>query len=392
MSKSALFSLGALTGLAVAAGYRSLSSTRESNSDTRSHSKKKRSGVIAAIGNTPLIELKTLSKKTGCRILAKCEFLNPGGSVKDRAALWMIEEAEERGFLDPEKGGTIYEGTGGNTGVALSMIAAAKGYKATMALPKSIAREKKDAMRTFGATVIETPAVGFDSQQHYYHEARIRAENDTGPSFWANQFDNLANMRSHFEGTAPEIWQQAKSQFGLTVDGFVCSAGTGGTLSGCAKFFKEVNSSIQCFLIDPPGSALYDYIHNKSKPEDISAQDILGRKTRFIKRSKGDSIAEGIGIGRLTGNFTENQNLIDGSFQGDDKLALKMAYYLKETEGVYVGPSAALNVAGAVMLAEKMGPGHTIVTILCDGGARYSSKIYNREWLEEKGLADVLEI
>ena len=312
--------------------------------------------------------------------------------MKDRAALWMIEEAEERGLLDPEKGGTIYEGTGGNTGVALSMIAAAKGYRATMALPKSIAREKKDAMRTFGATVIETPAVGFESQEHYYHQARIQAENDPGPSFWANQFDNLANMRSHFEGTAPEIWRQAKSQYGLTVDGFVCSAGTGGTLSGCAKFFKEANSSIQCFLIDPPGSALFDYISNKSKPEEIDAKDILGRKTRFIERSKGDSIAEGIGIGRLTGNFTENQNLIDGAFQGDDELAVKMAYYLKENEGVFVGPSAALNVVGAVKLAEKMGPGHTIVTILCDGGARYSSKIYNREWLKEKGLAEVLDV
>eukprot|EP00949_MAST-11_sp_MAST-11-sp1_P004875 g4875.t1 len=354
--------------------------------DGRTRDEESREGVLAAIGNTPLIELRTLSETTGCRILAKCEHLNPGGSVKDRAALWMIEDAEKKGLLSREMGGTIYEGTGGNTGVGLALVAAAKGYKAVMALPAAIAEEKKDAMRTFGASVLETPDVPFTSEEHYFHRARIESEKDPGPAFWANQFDNLGNMRSHLESTAPEMWDQAKSKFGVQIDAFICAAGTGGTISGCAQYFKQKNEETKIFLIDPCGSALFDYVEEGRKVEDIPVEDVQGIPTRFIPRSKGSSIAEGIGIGRLTANFLHSQHLVDGALQGNDDDAVKMAYYLKSKEGVYVGPSAALNVVGAVKLARRLGPGHTIATILCDGGARYKSKIYTPSWLEERGI------
>jgi cysteine synthase A len=341
-----------------------------------------RPGVLSAIGNTPLVELPRLSEATGCRILAKCEFLNPGGSIKDRAALFMVEEAERQGLLG--EGSTIYEGTGGNTGVGLAMVAAAKGYGAVMAMPGSIAKEKVEAMETYGAKTILTPSVPFTSMEHYFHRARDAARADP-KGFWCNQFDNLANLKSHYLGTAPELWLQTQRQTGTKVDGFVCSCGTGGTLAGIAMFLKEQDPGIQCYLVDPHGSALFDYVKHKGR--HFTETIVAGKVVKFIKRDGGSSMTEGIGIGRVTANFEQGAlPRLDGQFKASDKEAIEMAYWLKENEGVYVGPSAALNVVGAVKLAKKMGPGHTIVTVLCDGGGRYKSKLYTQSWLKEKGF------
>ena len=339
----------------------------------------KRPGVLAAVGNTPLIELRSLSAATGCRILAKCEHLNPGGSVKDRAALWMIEDAERKGALRP--GGTVCEGTGGNTGVGLALVAAAKGYAAVMAMPATIAQEKINAMRVLGARVVLCPGVPFTDARHYFHRAAaIAAETDN--AIFTNQFDNLANMRCHLEGTAPEIWRQS----GGKVDGFVCAAGTGGTIAGCSAFLKSANPACACYVIDPPGSALFDFVTRRLKGEDTRAKEAtpVGVPTTFIPRSEGNSVTEGIGIGRVTANFSNAR--LDGALSGTDREAIEMAYHLIEHDGVFVGPSAALNAVGAVKLARKLGPGHTVVTVLCDGGARYRSKMYTASWLAERGL------
>lgn len=338
----------------------------------------KRRGVLAAVGNTPLIELSTLSTLTGCTILAKCEHLNPGGSIKDRAALFMIEEGERQGLI--VKGTTIYEGTGGNTGVGLAMVASAKGYGAVMAMPASIAKEKIDAMKMFGAEVILTPPAKFTDPQHYFHRAREAAKlNPLG--FWCNQFDNLENYKSHYYGTAPEMWKQSN----MAIDGFVCACGTGGTLAGISKYLKEKRSSIQCYLADPKGSALFDYIQKGEKAE-YHEELVGGTMVKFIERDGGSSITEGIGIGRVTKNFSQSEKLIDGALKISDKDAIEMAYYLKENEGVFIGPSAALNVVAAVKLAQKLGKGKTVVTVLCDGGGRYESKIFTKQWLDEKGF------
>lgn len=340
--------------------------------------KARRPGVLSAIGNTPLIELRSLSAATGCRVLAKCEHLNPGGSVKDRAALWMIEAAEESGAIRPSDGDNVVvcEGTGGNTGVGLALVCAAKGYRSIMAMPASIAREKIEAMQTFGAEILPCPSVPFTDNRHYYHTARRAAEAHPGGVF-LNQFENEANFRSHLEGTAPEIWAQA----GGRVDGFVCAAGTGGTISGVSQFLKAVNPSVAVFLIDPPGSGLRDFVRGAPAREE----KVEGDRVRFIQRSPGSSVTEGIGIGRVTANFA--RAVVDGAFEGSDEEALQMGYHLKEADGVYVGPSAALNAVGAVKLARKLGPGHTIVTVLCDSGTRYKSKMYNKDWLQAKGFA-----
>ena len=347
-----------------------------------------RPGVLAAVGNTPLIELKLLSQKTGCTILAKCEHLNPGGSIKDRAALFMIERGERERTLQP--GSTIYEGTGGNTGVGLALVAAAKGYKAVMAMPASIAQEKIDAMKTFGAQVILTPSVPFTSAAHYFHRARDAAAADP-LGFWCNQFDNQENYQSHYKGTAPEIWTQSHQR----VTGFICACGTGGTLAGITGYLKERDASIKCYLADPHGSALFDYIqdvqlHPALSPTETNAgyeqQQVGGELVTFIPRDEGSSVTEGIGIGRVTKNFNKSSHLLDGAIKIKDQDAIEMAYFLKENEGVYVGPSAALNVVAAVKLAQKLGKGNTVVTILCDGGARYKSKLYTDSWLVEKGF------
>ncbi|GAB5360611.1 hypothetical protein AAMO2058_000642200 [Amorphochlora amoebiformis] len=357
---------------AISANYYAYSQYCAASNDSKKSPS--REGILAAVGNTPLIELQSLSKSTGCRILAKCEHLNPGGSVKDRAALWMIEEAERKGLLPPE--GTVCEGTGGNTGVGLAMVAAAKGYKSVMAMPRTIAKEKIDAMKIFGAQVILTPSVPFTDNRHYFHTARRVAEETPG-GFFTNQFENLANMRSHIEGTGPEIWSQAQEK----VDGFICSAGTGGTISGVSQFLKSVNPNVAVYLIDPPGSGLKDYINGGPYTEQL----VAGTPTHFIKRSNGSSITEGIGIGRLTANFVQAK--IDGVFQGSDEEAVEMAFHLKEVDGVLVGPSAALNAVGAVKLARKLGPGNTVVTVLCDSGDRYKSKLFNDSWIKAKGFS-----
>jgi cysteine synthase A len=325
-------------------------------------------GLIGSIGNTPLLELKSLSAATGCRILAKAEHMNPGGSVKDRPAAYIILEAEREGRLVPSPPGgpqqqqTIIEGTGGNTGVGMALVASARGYRTLFTMPANIAPEKVETARGFGAEVVVCPVVPFSDPRHFYHTAKRLAEETPG-AVWGNQFEGLANMRSHYLGTAPEIWRQS----GGRVDGVVCAAGTGGTIAGLSTYLRERNPALRVYLIDPPGSSLAGYV-----------------ETGRMEPVAGTTITEGIGVGRLTANFASAR--IDGAFRGTDQEAVEMAYYLLRREGVFVGPSAALNVVGAVKLARKLGPGHTVVTVLCDGGDRYRSKLYNPKWMEEKGF------
>lgn len=353
---------------------------------THCHRANARQGVLSAIGDTPLIELTTLSKLTGCKIVAKCEHLNPGGSIKDRAALQIIEDAERSGKLVPGYHDTIVEGTGGNTGIGLALVAAAKGYKCVLAMPASLAAEKIQTMKTLGAEVILTPGVPFQDPRHYFHVAAGLAHTQRNV-FFTNQFENTNNAMAHYKGTAPEIWAQT----GGDIDGFICSSGTGGTIGGCTKFLKERKPDVRCYLIDCEGSALHPYVaqgegYIERGPSPSSGRTIYDGDAvvQYMERSKGSSICEGIGIDRKTANF--GMSLLDGAMQGSDQEAVDMAYYLKEKEGIFVGPSAALNVVGAVKLARHMGPGHTICTVLCDGGDRYRSKIWSEEWLKEKGL------
>jgi len=321
-----------------------------------------RIGFANSVGNTPLIEIESLSAATGCTILGKAEFLNPGGSVKDRAALFMVLEAEKAGLLNA--GGTIVEGTAGNTGIGLSLVANARGYRSVIVMPSNQSQEKIDLLRTLGAEVeLATPAP-FTSSDNYYHVARRRAE-EIENAFWANQFENLSNSDAHYHTTAPEIWRQT----GGELDGIVMSSGTGGTIGGVTAYLKEQNPQIATYLIDPTGSGLYSYI------------------TTGEFKAEGNSITEGIGINRATANF--NRARLDGAFQGTDQQVIEMAQYLLKHDGLFVGSSAALNVVGAVKLARKLGKGHTIATILCDGGGRYQSRMYNPEWLAEKGLIPV---
>jgi cysteine synthase A len=258
------------------------------------------------------------------------------------------------------------------------MVASAKGYGAVLAMPASIAKEKIDAMKMFGAEVILTPPALFTDAQHYFHRAREAAKSDP-LGFWCNQFDNLENFNSHYYGTAPELWKQSN----FAVDGFICSCGTGGTLAGISKYLKEQKSTIQCYLADPHGSALFDYVKGGEKA--VYHEELVGgTMVKFIERDGGSSITEGIGIERVTKNFSQAQ--LDGAFKISDKDAIEMAYYLKENEGVFIGPSAALNVVAAVKLAQKLGAGKTVVTILCDGGGRYESKLFTKQWLDDNGF------
>ena len=330
--------------------------------------------VLGAIGNTPLIEIKSLTNILGgSKIYGKCENLNPGGSVKDRPALRMIEEAEKNGLLKP--GYTICEGTGGNTGVGLALVAAAKGYNAVFSMPQSIAEEKINSMKLFGAQVQLCENVPFTDKRHYFH---VAAELGKAPNvFFTNQFENLSNGESHYETTAPEIFQA----LGGRIDAFVASSGTGGTINGCSRYFKEKRRDTLIYLVDPVGSGLFDYVNEKGG--NTYNEESLP-ETTFVKRSEGSSITEGIGIGRLTSNFTAAK--IDGAFQVTDREAVEMAYYLLRNDGIFVGPSAALNVCGAVKLARQMNMGSNIVTILCDAGDKYNSKIFNSTWLKEKDL------
>jgi cysteine synthase A len=316
-------------------------------------------GFAGAIGNTPLIEIPSLSKITGCQILGKAEFLNPGGSVKDRAALFMVEQAEKDGKL--KLGGTIVEGTAGNTGIGLALVANAKGYRCVIVMPSNQSPEKIDLLNTLGAEVELVAPVAFSNPEHFYHTAQRRSQSIEN-AFWADQFENIANSESHYQTTAPEIWQQT----GGAIDGIVMSSGTGGTIGGVTAYLKEKNPDIASYLIDPQGSGLYNFI------------------TEGIFKAAGTSITEGIGINRGTANFYRAK--LDGAFQGSDLDAIEMAHYLLKHDGLFLGSSAALNVVGAVKLAKKLGKGKIIVTILCDGGGRYQSRMFNNQWLAEKQL------
>ena len=318
-----------------------------------------KNGFVGTIGNTPLIRLNSFSDETGCEILGKAEFLNPGGSVKDRAALEIIEDAERKGLLKP--GGTVVEGTAGNTGIGLAHICNAKGYKCLIVIPNTQSQEKIDLLRTLGAEVRTVPAVPYRDPNNYVKLSGRIAE-ETENAIWANQFDNLANREAHYKTTAPEIWQQTDG----TIDVWVASTGTGGTYAGAALFFKEKNPNLQCVVADPMGSGLYSYI-----------------KTGEVK-IEGSSITEGIGNSRITANM-ENVP-IDDAIQIDDPEAIRVVYQLLRKDGLFLGGSVGINVGAAIALAKKLGPGHTIVTILCDGGARYQSRLYNPDWLASKGL------
>lgn len=319
-----------------------------------------KNGFIGTIGNTPLIRLNSFSDETGCEILGKAEFLNPGGSVKDRAALYMIKDAEEKGLLKP--GGTVVEGTAGNTGIGLAHICNAKGYKCLIVIPDTQSQEKIDALKTLGAEVRTVPAVPYKDPNNYVKlSGRLAAEMEN--AVWANQFDNLANRQAHFETTGPEIWEQTDGK----VDAWVAATGTGGTFAGVAMFLKSKNPAIKAVLADPMGSGLYSYF-----------------KTGEIK-TEGSSITEGIGTSRITANM-ENAP-VDDAIQIDDTEAVRVVYQLLRKEGLFMGGSVGINVGAAVALAKQMGPGHRIVTVLCDGGARYQSRLFDRQWLASKGLS-----
>jgi cysteine synthase A len=317
-----------------------------------------------SIGRTPLIRLRQASDETGCEILGKAEFLNPGGSVKDRAALFMIKDAETRGALRP--GGLIVEGTAGNTGIGLALCANARGYRTLIVIPETQSKEKKDMLRLCGADLKEVPAVPFKNPENYVHVAERLARELEGTEqngvVYANQWDNLANRRSHIEGTGPEILEQTNGK----IDGFICAIGTGGTVAGMSLFLKEKAPNVKIGVADPLGSAMYSYF------------------TSGELKGEGNSITEGIGQGRITGNL-ENIK-IDMPFQISDVEALPYVFDLLRYEGLCLGGSSAINIAGAVKMAREMGPGHTIITILCDGGTRYQSKLFNPTFLKEKNL------
>ncbi|MBW4620711.1 MAG: cysteine synthase A [Cyanosarcina radialis HA8281-LM2] len=319
-----------------------------------------KNGFVGTVGNTPLIRLNKISQETGCEILGKAEFLNPGGSVKDRAALYIIEDAEKKGLLKP--GGTVVEGTAGNTGIGLAHICNAKGYKCLIIIPETQSQEKMDALRTLGAEVRPVPAVPYKDPNNYVRlSGRIADEMEN--AIWANQFDNLANRQAHYETTGPEIWQQTEGK----IDAWVTSIGTGGTFAGMSLFLKGKNSAIKTVIADPMGSGYYSYV-----------------KTGEIKL-EGSSITEGIGNSRITANL--EGIAIDDAIQIDDAECVRVVYRLLKEEGLFLGGSTGINVAAAMRLAKQMGPGNTIVTILCDSGSRYQSRLFNREWLASKGLS-----
>jgi cysteine synthase len=323
-----------------------------------------RADVTEAIGDTPLIRLRRASEATGCEILGKAEFLNPGQSVKDRAALYIIRDAERRGLLRP--GGRIVEGTAGNTGIGLALVAQALGYKTTIVIPRTQSQEKKDAIRLAGATLVEVDAVPYSNPDNYVKYsgrlAEALARTEPAGAVWANQFDNVANRQAHVETTGPEIWEQT----GGKVDGFICAVGTGGTLAGVAAALRARNPKVAIGLADPYGAALYDWYANGEL------------------RSEGTSISEGIGQGRITANL--EGLTIDYPYRVSDLEMMETIFELAEHEGLVMGGSTGINVAGAVKLARDLGPGHTVVTILCDYGSRYQSKLFNPEFLRERGL------
>ncbi len=318
------------------------------------------SSPLALIGNTPLVRLAGPSTATGCEILAKCEFMNPGGSVKDRAALFIVEDAEANGMLKP--GGVIVEGTAGNTGIGLALVGNAKGYRTIIVMPETQSREKMDTLRALGAELVLVPAAPYSNPGHFVHTSRRIAE-ETENALWADQFDNLSNRMAHIRTTAPEIWAQTDGR----VDGFICAAGTGGTIAGVGMGLKERNERIVIGLADPHGAALYEHYRSGEL------------------RSEGSSVAEGIGQGRITGNLEGAP--VDMPFRISDAEGMEQVHRLLMEEGLCLGLSSGINVAGAVALAREMGPGKTIVTILCDSGFRYLSTLFNPAWLAAKGLS-----
>ncbi|KAJ4411317.1 Cysteine synthase 1 [Neurospora sp. IMI 360204] len=321
-------------------------------------------GLTGAIGNTPLIRLNRLSEETGCEILGKAEFMNPGGSVKDRAALYVVKDAEERGLLRP--GGTVVEGTAGNTGIGLAHVCRSKGYKLVIYMPNTQSQGKIDLLRLLGAEVYPVPAVAFENPENYNHQARRHAER-LDNAVWTNQFDNIANRRAHIETTGPEIWAQT----GGKVDAFTCATGTGGTFAGTTRYLKEVSGGrVKSFLADPPGSVLHSYFSSGGK---------------LVERS-GSSITEGIGQGRITDNLKQDVDLVDGSMTISDEKTIEMVYRCLDEEGLYLGASSTLNVVAAKEVAEKLGKGSTVVTMLCDGAYRYADRLFSRKWLEQKNL------
>lgn len=320
--------------------------------------------VLDAIGNTPLIKLRRASEETGCTILGKAEFLNPGQSVKDRAALSIVQDAEAKGLISP--GGVLVEGTAGNTGIGLALVGGARGYRTIVVMPRTQSQEKKDAVRALGAELVEVDAVPAANENHYPKVARRIAEDlaktEPNGAVWANQFDNVANRQGHLDTTAPEIWNDTDGK----VDAFICAVGSGGTLGGVSMGLKAKNKNVVIGIADPGGAALFHYYkHGQLKAE-------------------GTSITEGIGQGRVTANL--EGVIVDEAFRIEDKDWLPVLYNLVQEEGLCVGGSAALNVQGAIELAKKMGPGKTIVTVLCDYGNRYMSKLFNPEFLRSKDL------
>ena len=323
-----------------------------------------RNGVADAVGRTPLIKLRRASEETGCEILGKAEFMNPGGSVKDRAALFIIEDAVRRGALQP--GGTIVEGTAGNTGIGLAVVGNALGYKTVIVIPETQSQEKKDTLRLLGAELVEVPAVPYRNPNNYVkYSARLAetlAKTEAKGAIWANQFDNVANREAHIQTTAPEIWEQT----GGKVDGFVSAVGSGGTLAGVAMGLRAKRPGVKIALADVPGAALHSYY------------------TTGELKAEGSSITEGIGQGRITKNLEGLK--VDRSYLIPDAESVAIVFQLLQEEGLCVGSSSGVNVAGAIRLARDLGPGHTIVTLLCDYGTRYQSKLFNPTFLREKGL------
>ena len=318
----------------------------------------------AAIGNTPLIRLRSASEATGCEILGKAEFMNPGQSVKDRAALFIIRDAIRSGRLKP--GGTVVEGTAGNTGIGLTMVANAMGFKSVIVIPDTQSQEKKDTLRMLGAELVEVPAAPYKNPNNFVRYSgrlaeRLNQEHEGG-AIWANQFDNVANRQAHIETTGPEIWEQTDGR----IDGFICAAGSGGTIVGTGMALKQRNKDVRIGLADPHGAALYSYF------------------TTGVLKAEGSSISEGIGQGRITANLEDAP--IDHAWRIGDAQAVEIVFDLLKEEGLCMGASTGVNIAGAMELAREMGPGHTIVTVLCDFGSRYQSRLYNPEFLRSKDL------
>ena len=318
-------------------------------------------GFVGAVGNTPLIRLKRASEETGCEILGKAEFMNPGGSVKDRAACEIVRQAEARGELPA--GGTVVEGTAGNTGIGLAHVCNARGYRCVIVMPDNQSAEKYRLLELLGAEVHQVPAVPYSNPNQYQKVAQ-RLAAALPNAIWSNQFDNTANRDAHLRSTGPEIWEQT----GGRVDAFVAASGTGGTFAGVAAFLKSQRAAVRCVLADPPGSSLYAYVRSGT-----------------LQATGSGSITEGIGIGRITANLRDAP--LDDAVHVEDAETVRFVYRLLHEEGLFLGSTSGINVAAAMRVARELGPGHTVVTVLCDGGARYQSRLFNRAWLEQKGLA-----